>query len=102
MASAEELNVEDFKLTQLNHWVDNEGASYPAHGYDVYVQRLSVYLQRNMEGLGLEEDEWEDYPDPEASTENVNPGEERRRSTIAPPSSERTKAFDNSMLSSLP
>jgi hypothetical protein len=98
MDSAEETNVEDFKLTQLNHWIDTEGTSYPAHGYDVYVQRLSVYLQRNMEGAGLAEDEWEDYPDPADSTEYANPNEARKESGAIPPSSDTIKTFDNSKL----
>jgi hypothetical protein len=98
MDFAEEANVEDFKLTQLNHWIDTEGTTYPAHGYDVYVQRLSVYLQRNMEGAGLAEDEWGDYPDPAESTEYVNPNEARRELSAIPPSSDTIKTFDNSRL----
>jgi hypothetical protein len=46
-------SVEDFKLMELNKWADGDGLSYSAHGYDVYVQRLSLYIQRNMEGARL-------------------------------------------------
>lgn len=34
-----------FKFMELNHWEEEMGAAI--HGYDVYVQRLSVYIQRN-------------------------------------------------------
>jgi hypothetical protein len=34
-----------FRFMQLNHWDEEMGAAI--HGYDVYVQRLSVYIQRN-------------------------------------------------------
>ncbi|KAE9961460.1 hypothetical protein BLS_002032 [Venturia inaequalis] len=34
-----------FKFMELNHWEEEMGAA--VHGYDVYVQRLSVYIQRN-------------------------------------------------------
>jgi hypothetical protein len=33
-------------LFELNHW-DTDKGNVPSHGYDVYVQRLSVYVQRN-------------------------------------------------------
>jgi hypothetical protein len=45
--------VDDFKLLELNKWADSDGLSYSAHGYDVYVQRLSLYIQRNMESADL-------------------------------------------------
>jgi hypothetical protein len=51
-------NVDDFKLLELNKWADGDGLSYSAHGYDVYVQRLSLYIQRNMEGADL----WDSSP----------------------------------------
>jgi len=38
--------VDQFKLCELNHW-DVDRGNVPAHGYDVYVQRMSVYIQRN-------------------------------------------------------
>lgn len=57
-------NVADFRLLELNQWVEAEGTdSYPAHGFDVYVQRLSVYIQRNMDGAGLVNEDW-NYPAP--------------------------------------
>lgn len=34
-----------FKFMELNHWEEDLGEAI--HGYDVYVQRLSVYIQRN-------------------------------------------------------
>jgi hypothetical protein len=46
-------SVDDFKLLELNKWADDDGLSYSAHGYDVYVQRLSLYVQRNMECADL-------------------------------------------------
>lgn len=56
---AREANVQDFKLLELNRWVDAEGNnSYPAHGFDVYVQRLSVYVQRSMDHAGLINEDW--------------------------------------------
>ena len=60
-------NVPDpknFMMFPLNHWVENDDSSYPAHGYDVYVQRMSVYIQRNMEGSGLPDDWREIYRTP--------------------------------------
>jgi hypothetical protein len=96
MDGTEETNVADFKLTELNHWVDGEGTSYPAHGYDVYVQRLSVYLQRNMEDSGLTEDEWEDYPDPAESSDYIRFVEERKASITDAPPCDIVKKFDNS------
>jgi hypothetical protein len=55
----------EFKLLELNQWRENdEGNSYAVHGYDVFVQRLSVYVQRNMDGAGLVEDDWDDVPNP--------------------------------------
>jgi hypothetical protein len=56
-------NVEDFKMIQLNEWQTSleEGiGSFSVKGEEVYAQRLSVYLQRNMSGAGLADDEWED------------------------------------------
>ncbi|KAF2664719.1 hypothetical protein BT63DRAFT_96732 [Microthyrium microscopicum] len=51
--------VSDFKLLELDKWMGAEGdESYPSHGFDVYVQRLSVYIQRNMENAGLVNEDW--------------------------------------------
>jgi hypothetical protein len=41
-----------FKLMDLNHW-DQDTGTTPIHGYDVYVQRLSVYIQRNEGKINL-------------------------------------------------
>lgn len=41
-----------FKLMDLNHW-DRETGTTPIHGYDVYVQRLSVYIQRKEGEIDL-------------------------------------------------
>jgi hypothetical protein len=58
-------SAHEFKLLELNQWRENdEGNSYAVHGYDVFVQRLSVYVQRNMDGAGLVEDDWDDVPNP--------------------------------------
>lgn len=45
----------EFKLCELNHW-DTERGNVPAHGYDVYVQRLSVYVQRNEGPVNMSPD----------------------------------------------
>jgi hypothetical protein len=61
MAEHGPVNFEEFKLLQLNEWQDDgRDSSFAAYGCDVYAQRLSVYIQRNMEGAGLAEDDWED------------------------------------------
>jgi hypothetical protein len=60
-----EVSAHEFKLLELNRWdEDDSGNSYPMHGYDVFVQRMSIYVQRNMENAGLAEDDWEDVPNP--------------------------------------
>jgi hypothetical protein len=41
-----------FKLMDLNHW-DQDTGTTPVHGYDVYVQRLSVYVQRSEGKIDL-------------------------------------------------
>ena len=41
-----------FRLMDLNHW-DRETGTTPIHGYDVYVQRLSVYIQRKEGDIDL-------------------------------------------------
>ena len=96
MEAAEEPNIQDFKLMELKEWVETDESSYSAHGYDVYVQRLSVYLQRNMEDSGIEEDEWNDDSDMSASTELTNPTKGRGDSLVDPPPTEILKSFDNS------
>jgi hypothetical protein len=51
--------ADDYKLMSMNRWVVSEGDnSYAANGYDCYVQRFSVYIQRNMEDAGLQNDDW--------------------------------------------
>jgi hypothetical protein len=45
---------------ELNHWEEaTEGGvnSIPAHGYDIYVQRMSVYVQRNEGPVNLSPDD---------------------------------------------
>ncbi|KIW05785.1 uncharacterized protein PV09_03640 [Verruconis gallopava] len=44
--------TQGFKLMGLNHW-DQETGTTIEHGYDVYVQRLSVYIQRNEGKIDL-------------------------------------------------
>jgi hypothetical protein len=41
-----------FKLMDLNHW-DQDTGTTPVHSYDVYVQRLSVYIQRSEGEVNL-------------------------------------------------
>jgi hypothetical protein len=44
----------DAKLAELNAWEEHPGGDfYPSHGYEVYVQRMSAYIQRNMEQVQL-------------------------------------------------
>lgn len=57
--------TEQFKLSELNHW-DSEKGNVPTHGYDVYVQRLSVYVQRNEGPVNMSPDG--DTPNPYAPT----------------------------------
>jgi hypothetical protein len=93
MELADEASAKEFKVMQLNEWVETDGNFYPAHAYDVYVQRLSVYVQRNMEDSGLAEDEWQDYPDSDAFSESVrNIGDARN----ARPPSDVLQYCDNS------
>ncbi|KAF2417525.1 hypothetical protein EJ08DRAFT_643499 [Tothia fuscella] len=42
-----------FRLMALNRWEEAGGVGLPIHGYDVYVQRLSVYIQRNEGPINL-------------------------------------------------
>lgn len=44
--------LKGFKLMDLNHW-DRETGTTAIHGYDVYVQRLSVYIQRKEGEIDL-------------------------------------------------
>ena len=82
----ESKRVREFQLCELNHW-DTEKGNVPSHGYDVYVQRLSVYVQRN-EGpvtLSPEEDMKNPY-EPKPGTSDLNSGlMERDREWDAPP-----------------
>jgi hypothetical protein len=96
MENTEEPNLQDFKLMELNEWVETDESSYPAHGYDVYVQRLSVYIQRNMEDTGLAEEDWDDYSDTNASIEMMKPTDARGDSISNPPPAHLLKSFDNS------
>lgn len=50
----EDEEERDWKLMELQFWNDDNN---PAHGYDVYVQRLSVYVQRNEGPVNLSPDE---------------------------------------------
>jgi hypothetical protein len=91
----------DFKLTELNKWEETgDGNAYPMHGYDVYVQRLSIYVQRNMSRMGLAQDDWQDMPNPYLRKMSVpgtltqNGDMEQRRSTIK----SVVDSFDNSEL----
>lgn len=64
--------AQDFKLMELNKWEENtEGNSYPTHGYDVYVQRLSIYVQRNMSNLVSTAEEREEMPNPHVRRTSV-------------------------------
>jgi len=59
MRSDDEPTIDEFKFLDLNQRKDIGGDSYPVKGDDVYVQRLSVYIQRNMENArpgGVPED----------------------------------------------
>jgi hypothetical protein len=47
--------TKEFKLFEMNHW-DPEKGNVPAHGYDVFVQRLSVYVQRNEGPINMSPD----------------------------------------------
>lgn len=48
------LREVESKLFELNTWEESgEYDSRPAYGYDVYVQRMSVYIQRNMDEFDL-------------------------------------------------
>ena len=96
METAEEPNIQDFKLMELKEWVETDESSYSAHGYDVYVQRLSVYVQRNMEDSGLAEDEWDDDSDASTSVELMKPTNDRGESIVDPPPNEVLRGFDNS------
>jgi hypothetical protein len=96
MEAAEEPNLPDFKLMELKEWVETDESSYSAHGYDVYVQRLSVYVQRNMEDSGLAEDEWDDDSDASTSVELIKPTNDRGESIVDPPPNEILRGFDNS------
>lgn len=71
-----EPNLSDFKIFQLDEWKETEETSYCAPGPDVYVQRLSLYIQRNMEGAGLEDDEWDDSSS-DIDKEDQNPQTQR-------------------------
>lgn len=99
MEDSAEPNLEDFKMMELDHWVEIDGNSYPAHGYDVYVQRLSVYIQRNMEDAGLAEDDYEDYPSPSASIHSTRPVDDNGDAVNVPePPKEVLTSLDNSEL----
>ena len=69
MRSDDEPTIDEFKFLDLNQRKDIGGDSYPVKGDDVYAQRLSVYIQRNMENVGFDED-WRDDP---SSYTNIEP-----------------------------
>ena len=46
---------DEFRLCALNRW-DVDRGNVPAHGYDVYVQRMSVYIQRNEGPVNMSPD----------------------------------------------
>lgn len=52
-------DAEEYKLLSMNRWIASDGEnSYAANGFDCYVQRLSVYIQRNMADAGLANEDW--------------------------------------------
>jgi hypothetical protein len=72
--------VREFQLCELNHW-DTDKGNVPSPGYDVYVQRLSVYVQRNEGPVNVspEEDIKNPYePKPGVPVANTSLSEKER------------------------
>lgn len=75
--------VKEFQLCTLNHWNTDKG-NVPSPGYDVYVQRLSVYMQRNEGPVTVSPEEdiknpYEPNPGvPVTPVVNFNPTEKER------------------------
>ena len=79
-AVPESDRVKEFQLCELNHW-DADKGNVPSPGYDVYVQRLSVYVQRSEGPVDISPDDDVNnpyIPTPKSSAPVANGGPAER------------------------